>query len=106
MMYKAAKIETPDQSVTQCTVLRLTRKIIQSRSRFRAFGFEVGKDFFYRARLVLTSGLGFCSPKDYLGHLIAFLGHLSHSGDLLLWVGVRRRASFVNIYSQEPLGQS
>ena len=22
-----------------------------------------------------------------------FLGHLSHSGDLLLWVGVRRRAS-------------
>ena len=23
------------------------------------------------------------------------LGHLSHSGDLLLWVGVRRRASFV-----------
>ena len=24
-----------------------------------------------------------------------FLGHLSHSGDLLLWVGVRRRASFV-----------
>ena len=26
---------------------------------------------------------------------ILFLGHLSHSGDLLLWVGVRRRASFV-----------
>ena len=24
-----------------------------------------------------------------------FLGHLSHSGDLLLWVGVRRRASSV-----------
>ena len=24
-----------------------------------------------------------------------FIGHLSHSGDLLLWVGVRRRASFV-----------
>ena len=24
---------------------------------------------------------------------LAFLGHLSHSGDLLLWVGVRRRAS-------------
>ena len=24
-----------------------------------------------------------------------FLGHLSHSGDLLLWVGVRRRASCV-----------
>ena len=23
------------------------------------------------------------------------LGHLSHSGDLLLWVGVRRRASCV-----------
>ena len=27
--------------------------------------------------------------------VIAFLGHLSHSGDLLLWVGVPRRASFV-----------
>ena len=25
----------------------------------------------------------------------SFLGHLSHSGDLLLWVGVRRRASCV-----------
>ena len=24
-----------------------------------------------------------------------FLGHLSHSGDLLLWVGVRRRSSCV-----------
>ena len=24
-----------------------------------------------------------------------FLGHLSHSGDLLLWVGVRRRATCV-----------
>ena len=73
MMYKAAKSETPDQGVTHCTVLRLTRKIIQS--RFRAFGFEVGRDF-YRARLVLTPGLGICSLKDYLGHLIAFLGHL------------------------------
>ena len=76
MMYKAAKSETPDQGVTHYTVLRLTRKIIQSWSLFRAFGFEVGRDF-YRARPVLTSGLGFCSPKDYLGHLIAFLGHLS-----------------------------
>ena len=27
-----------------------------------------------------------------------FLGHLSHSGDLLLWVGVRHRASCVNIF--------
>ena len=24
-----------------------------------------------------------------------FLGHLSHSGDLLLWIGVRRCASFM-----------
>ena len=29
---------------------------------------------------------------------ITFLSHLSHSGDLLLWVGVRRRASCVNIF--------
>ena len=40
-----------------------------------------------------------------------FLGHLSHSGDLLLWVGVRRRASSVvrrplTSSSQELLGQS
>ena len=40
-----------------------------------------------------------------------FLGHLSHSGDLLLWVGVRRRASCVvrralTSSSQELLGQS
>ena len=27
--------------------------------------------------------------------LFFFLGHLSHSGDLLLWVGVRCRASYV-----------
>ena len=40
-----------------------------------------------------------------------FLGHRSHSGDLLLWVGVRRRAvCFVlrpsTSSSQELLGQS
>ena len=39
------------------------------------------------------------------------LGHLSHSGDLLLWVGVRRRAWSVvrrplTSSSQELLGQS
>ena len=40
------------------------------------------------------------------GTLIGFLGHLSNSGDLLLWVGVRRpssvvrRASCVNILSK------
>ena len=50
--------------------------------------------------------------------LLSFLGHLSHSGDLLLWVGVRRRSSFVvrrascivrralTSSSQELLGQS
>ena len=35
-----------------------------------------------------------------------FLGHLSHSGDLLLWVGVRCRASSVNIFfsrTTEPI---
>ena len=31
-------------------------------------------------------------------HPPLFLGHPSHSGDLLLWVGVRRRASCVNIF--------
>ena len=47
------------------------------------------------------------SKKEILG----FLGHLSHSGDLLLWVGVRRRLSCVvgralTSSSQELLGQS
>ena len=35
---------------------------------------------------------------------ITFLGHLSDSGDLLLWVGVRRRPSCVNIFSSETTG--
>ena len=39
-----------------------------------------------------------------------FLGHLSNSGDLLLWVGVRRRLSSVcpavTSSSQELRGQS
>ena len=34
-----------------------------------------------------------------LDFLIILLGHLSHSGDLfLLWVGVRRRGSSVNLF--------
>ena len=32
------------------------------------------------------------------------LGHLSHSGDLLLWVGVHRRPSFVNIFFSRTTG--
>ena len=36
--------------------------------------------------------------------LFFFLGHLSHSGDLLLWVGVRRRA--LTSSPQKLLGQS
>ena len=54
------------------------------------------------------------TPKNGLKnifHIIDFLGHLSHSGDLLLWVGVRRRSSCVvrralTSSSQELLGQS
>ena len=34
-----------------------------------------------------------------LYRLIDFLGHLSHSGDLMLRVGVRRRLPYVNILS-------
>ena len=37
------------------------------------------------------------------GRMNKFLGHLSHSGDLLLWVVVRR-ASCVNIFSSETTG--
>ena len=52
------------------------------------------------------------------GEILILLGHLSHSGDLLLWVGVRRRASCgvrrpssivhrpLTSSSQELLGQS
>ena len=46
-----------------------------------------------------------------LNMALRFLGHLSHSGDLLLWVGVRRRASSVvhralTSSPQKLLGQS
>ena len=34
-------------------------------------------------------------PVVQFSHEFCLLGHLSHSGDLLLWVGVRRRASSV-----------
>ena len=48
---------------------------------------------------------------EYHKLMSTFLGHLSHSGDLLLWVGVRRRPSCVvrralTFSSQELLGQS
>ena len=33
-----------------------------------------------------------------------FLGHLSNSGDLLLWIGVRRRPSCVNIFFSRTTG--
>ena len=36
-------------------------------------------------------------PSQAEPEVCLFLGHLSHSGDLLLWVGVRRRASSVVI---------
>ena len=39
----------------------------------------------------------------FLSHL-GFLGHLSHSCDLLLWVGVRRRLSCVNIFFSRTTG--
>ena len=35
---------------------------------------------------------------------LLLLGHLSHSGDLLSWVGVRRRASSVNIFFSKTTG--
>ena len=41
------------------------------------------------------------NPKVYCSN---FLGHLSHSGDLLLWVGVRRRASCVNNFFSRTTG--
>ena len=51
----------------------------------------------------------FFQNVGYVG--IGFLGHLSHSGDLLLWVGVRRRPSSIvrrplTSSSQELPGQS
>ena len=36
--------------------------------------------------------------------LVKFLGHLIDSGDLLLWVGVRRRPSCVNIFFSRTTG--
>ena len=36
--------------------------------------------------------------------LKAFLGHLIHSGDLLLWVGIHCRLSGVNIFFSRTTG--
>ena len=58
--------------------------------------------------IVWLEGFAICILPNVL---IYFLGHLSHSGDLLLWVGVRRRPSFdvpraLTFSSQELLDQS
>ena len=37
----------------------------------------------------------YCRIKAYIVAGVIFLGHLSHSGDLLIWVDVRRRPSCV-----------
>ena len=39
-----------------------------------------------------------CQMQVVKLHILIFLGHLNHSGYLLLWVGVRLRALFVNIF--------
>ena len=39
-----------------------------------------------------------------LGDVYKRQGHLSHSGDLLLWVGVRRSVSCVNIFFSRTTG--
>ena len=64
------------------------------------------KKGFLSCQTCFDIGPRFLQSEGLPGPFNRILGHLSHSGDLLLWVGVRRRASFVNIYSQEPLGQS
>ena len=53
----------------------------------------------------------FKGQRAYNSTPSTFLGHLSHSGDLLLWVGVRRRPSSVvrralTSSPQKLLGQS
>ena len=42
----------------------------------------------------------------FVAFILSFLGHLSHSGDLLLWVGVRRHVSSIEIFfsrTTEPI---
>ena len=64
---------------------------------------------FSKIALKLYRGFFFHFGKRARSH--EFLGHLSHSGDLLRWVGVRRRASSVvrralTSSPQKLLGQS
>ena len=67
--------------------------------------------FIYRSQDFVCEFSNFCTDKYIIQIFLLFLGHLSHSGDLLLWVGVRRRAVCVirrplTSSSQELLGQS
>ena len=55
-------------------------------------------NFAFVAAFVLEAALKFYVLRKVIGSLfysssmtLNILGHLSHSGDLLLWVGVRRR---------------
>ena len=61
--------------------------------------------------LSIPPSSSFCLSIPYGGTFIIFLGHLSHSGDLLLWVGIHHcplcvvlRALSVNIFSTETTG--
>ena len=81
----------------------LTEKLQDAKNKLQEIRKEHIKGLFVRSKVKWIENEE--KPTKY------FLGHLSHSGDLLLWVGVRRRASFVVLRaltssSQELLGQS
>ena len=55
--------------------------------------------YFYKSSFLFFENL-----YEWYHFQCCFLGHLSHSGDLLLWVGVRRRASSINIFFSRTIG--
>ena len=59
------------------------------------FWISVEKDAYFEIGYELLLSNPNLSHSKKVGMTIKFLGHLSHSGDLLLWVGVRRRASSI-----------
>ena len=77
----------------------------------RKCGFPIENDRFKKKILHILH-----NKKQVIAYIHIFLitflslGHLSHSGDLLLWVGVRHRPSFLvrrplTSSLQEPLNQ-
>ena len=76
---------TPNDSQKRCTNPNFkVRNSFARGFKFMLFSWNENSELFMKNKI----------------NLYIFLGHLSHSGDLLLWVGVRYRPSPVNIFTK------